>query len=400
MSKAARYERVRVLLVSRPLRVLSIGHSYVVALNRAVMREVARDPGIDLTVAAPTFFHGDLRPIPLEPEPAGSPLKVVPIDVRWTKRVHVFHYDRAALRALLAKKFDVVHMWEEPYILAGYQIALALAKSDSRFAFWTAQNYSKRYPPPFGFFERKVLARAQGWMACADLVRETLAARGYSESTCRTINLAVDLSVFRPPTADVRAATRAELGLDGAVVGYMGRLNEDKGLDVLIAALDRIDRAKTWSFLFLGGGHYRAKIEAWARQRRIDKLKILSVPHDDIPRHLGAMDLLVAPSQTMPAWKEQFGRMLIEAFACGVPVIGSDSGEIPYVIGDAGIVVPEKDVGGWASAIERLHDDESLRTVFREKGLTRATKYSERSIALKYCDFFHWLAEQPLTAHV
>ena len=66
------------------------------------------------------------------------------------------------------------------------------------------------------------------------------------------------------------------------------------------------------------------------------------------------MDLLVAPSQTTPWWKEQFGRMLIEAMACGVPVIGSDSGEIPYVIGDAGMVVSDVDVAGWARAIATL----------------------------------------------
>ena len=66
------------------------------------------------------------------------------------------------------------------------------------------------------------------------------------------------------------------------------------------------------------------------------------------------MDILVAPSQTVSNWREQFGRMLIEAFACGVPVIGSDSGEIPYVIQDAGVVVGEKDELGWIAAIAEL----------------------------------------------
>ena len=57
------------------LRILTIGHSYCVAMNRALVREVARDPELEITVAAPSYFHGDLRPIVLEPEPSGSPLR-------------------------------------------------------------------------------------------------------------------------------------------------------------------------------------------------------------------------------------------------------------------------------------------------------------------------------------
>ena len=82
-----------------------------------------------------------------------------------------------------------------------------------------------------------------------------------------------------------------------------------------------------------------------------NRVKVKLAKHSEVPRYLGCMDLLVAPSQTMKNWREQFGRMIIEAFACGVPVIGSDSGEIPFVIGDAGLVVAETDVAGWAQAI-------------------------------------------------
>ena len=74
----------------RRLRVLSIGHSYCVALNRAVVREVARDPDFDITVAAPSYFHGDLRPIVMEPEPEESPLKVVPVGTRLSRFIHLF----------------------------------------------------------------------------------------------------------------------------------------------------------------------------------------------------------------------------------------------------------------------------------------------------------------------
>ena len=83
--------------MSRPLRILTIGHSYCVALNRALVREVARDPDFEVTVAAPSFFHGDLRPIVLEPEPTGSPLRLVSLRTRLSRLIHVFRYDGSAL---------------------------------------------------------------------------------------------------------------------------------------------------------------------------------------------------------------------------------------------------------------------------------------------------------------
>jgi glycosyltransferase involved in cell wall biosynthesis len=79
----------------------------------------------------------------------------------------------------------------------------------------------------------------------------------------------------------------------------------------------------------------------------------------------------VGPSLTTPRWKEQFGRMLVEAMACGVPVIGSDSGEIPNVIGDAGLVVPEGDSVALRTAIARLRDDATERQRLAERGRAR-----------------------------
>ena len=101
--------------MKRPLRILTIGHSYCVAMNRGIVREVARDSNFEITVAAPKFFYGDLRPIAIEPEPAGSPLKVVGLATTLSRYIHVFRYDGSALRELLRSgDFDVVHAWEEP----------------------------------------------------------------------------------------------------------------------------------------------------------------------------------------------------------------------------------------------------------------------------------------------
>lgn len=382
------------------VRVLTIGHSYCVALNRALVRELARDRDFEITVAAPSFFHGDLRPIVMEPEPAGSPLRVVPIDTRLSRFIHIFRYDGSALRALIREgEFDVVHAWEEPYVFAGYQIARALKNSPARFCFRTAQSYVKRYPPPFSYFERSVLARAQGWIAGASLVYEAMLSKGFPKDTGRVLNLAVDLAQFQPLLPAGRAQVLEELGLQPPVIGFVGRLTPAKGLDVLMHAMDKVGGSRPWSLLLLGSGEYKEKIQEWAaRSGWSNRVQVKLAKHAEVPRYLGSMDLLVAPSQSMKNWREQFGRMIIEAFACGVPVIGSDSGEIPFVIGDAGQVVAEADVAGWAHAIKQLLDSPDQRDDLKWRGLARASRYSTATIAKQYGDYYRWLAGQSLRA--
>ena len=117
--------------------------------------------------------------------------------------------------------------------------------------------------------------------------------------------------------------------------------------------------------------------------------------HEEVPRFLGTMDVLAAPSQTTPRWKEQFGRMLIEAFACGVPVIGSDSGEIPYVIGNAGVIVPEAEPACWTEALAALLIDPVRRERLAQLGLARAQEFSAVSLAKQYASFYRSLVAKP-----
>jgi glycosyltransferase involved in cell wall biosynthesis len=108
-----------------------------------------------------------------------------------------------------------------------------------------------------------------------------------------------------------------------------------------------------------------------------------------VPQWLNAMDMLCAPSLTSGRWREQFGRMLIEAFACGVPVVASSSGEIPFVVGDAGLVVPEGDALRWREAIGSLLVDESARRRLAERGRRRAVaEYDWTSVADRHAAFF------------
>jgi glycosyltransferase involved in cell wall biosynthesis len=292
------------------------------------------------------------------------------------------------LKQILASGWDLVHCWEEPYILVGGQIAWWTPQT-TPLVYFSFQNHSKHYPPPFNWLEQYAMSRAAGWISPGQTVTETLKhRRGYSLPT-RLIPLGVDVNHFYP-NSEAGLQIRRSLGWEeqsAPVIGYLGRLVPDKGLDLLMRVLDRLQTP--WRALFVGSGPMEATLRTWANSHPDNVRICTTVKHGDVPHYLNAMDILCAPSQTMPHWREQFGRMLVEAFACGVPVIGSDSGEIPYVIQDAGVVVGEKDEQGWLEALSDLLESPSRRAELAEKGLQRAyAVYAWSVVAKQHLEFF------------
>jgi glycosyltransferase involved in cell wall biosynthesis len=163
----------------------------------------------------------------------------------------------------------------------------------------------------------------------------------------------------------------------------VARLVPEKGLVVLLRAAARLDG--DWRLRIVGGGPLREHLEALASELGVaERVSFLSqIPSTEMPGQYREMDALAVPSLTTPTWKEQFGpRATVEAMASGVPVIGSDSGAIPNVIGDAGLVVPEGDVDALAAALARLAGDAALRTALGAKGRARVlAHYTQAGIA-------------------
>src|SRR5262249_7659100 len=157
------------------------------------------------------------------------------------------------LKQILREPWDLVHCWEEPYVLSGGQIAWWTPQRTA-LVYATFQNISKRYPPPFRWIERYALSRAAGWIAFGRTIDKAQSSKScYQKRARRIIPLGVDLQRFFPD-AKAGAAIRAELDWEPSgppVVGFLGRFVPEKGLEVLTQALDGTTRP--WRALFVGG---------------------------------------------------------------------------------------------------------------------------------------------------
>lgn len=377
-------------LVAAERRLVTIGHSYVVAENRRLAHEmaVAGAGRWRVSAIAPAAFRGDLRRIALEPM-QNEACAVIPLPVVLDRSPHFMFY-RGLRGALAASDADLVHCWEEPFVFAGAQVARA-APASARVVYATFQNISKAYPWPLSAFERTSMQRAAGWIAFGESVRDTLAARDGYTTPHRVIPPGVDVDRFRPDRA-AGAAMRQRVGWpdDARVVGYLGRFEPQKGLGVLMAALERM--RTPWHALFVGGGSMQRELDAFAA-RHPGRVKVIGgVTHGEVPAWLNAMSVLCAPSLTTARWREQFGRMLIEAMACGIPAVASDSGEMPAVVAGAGRVVPEGEPAVWASALEALLEDNAALTEMSQRGRERArSTFAWPEVAARHLEFFDTL---------
>ena len=189
------------------------------------------------------------------------------------------------------------------------------------------------------------------------------------------------------------------------VIGFVGRFVEEKGLLTLLGALEKLQESKPhrpWKLLLLGRGPLKEKLKAQAQTAGIGDriIWIESVPHADVPKYINLMDTLVLPSETTYAfktlsaigWKEQFGHVIIEAMACQVPVIGSDSGEIPHVIKDNGLVFPESNAASLAEKIATLINHPKQQRELAKRGHSLVMKnYTNTALASQLLDFYKTL---------
>jgi L-malate glycosyltransferase len=352
------------------MTVLVVSHSCSTPINQRIYREIQRRTGWNITLLIPREWKdefGNRSKARLETD-FSAELIDAPV---WGNGSIIFHAYRFPLRRFLReRRFDAIYVNHEPYAIATAQACLA-NRSTWRvpFGFYSCQNIQKRYPFPFRWMERLVYRSSQFAFPITEEVGAVLRRKGYRNSM-NVAPLAFDPALYFPRSRN-DPPTGLERNPGEIVIGYVGRIVEAKGLRTLVKALAKLTDC-AWRLVVVGTGPFEKEFDglvaAAGLAARVVKLGF--IPHEETPKYLATFDVLVVPSESQPNWKEQFGRVIVEALACGTPVLGSDSGEIPKVISASrgGLIFPERNPEALAGALRRLLGDEKLRLRHAEDG--------------------------------
>jgi glycosyltransferase involved in cell wall biosynthesis len=373
------------------MKLLVVGHSYLTAFAQgkyAAMKRASPDLGLRLVIP-PRMAH-PFKLFTAERHAALSEKEVVVIPSFFGRTHMTYVLNPVRLFAML-RSFDPdhIHIEEDPHSFVGVEtVALArwaAPRATISFFIWDNLARTPRFPLNWlkRFFTRFALVRAS-LVVCGNSEAEQLltTVKGYQGRTAVLPQLGLDASDYDNPAPIVGAGVCAE----GPWIGFLGRLNPEKGVIVLLEALDRLQHLP-WRLLVIGNGPLRDEIKRSWQPRFGERIVCLeAVLHAEVPAYLKRLDIFVLPSYAVSHWKEQFGLTLAQAMLTGLACIGSASGAIPDVLGDAGIIVPENDIDQLAAALEKLLGSESLRRALGEKARAMALRRFTNGIVAR--DYF------------
>jgi len=361
-------------------RVSLISHAYLEERYRAKLVQMSR--AVDLELVAPETFPSSYGTVSFNVDPVAQ-YKVrllrpfFPIGIRTSTRWFLRSWD------LGFRRFEpnIIHVENEvhSFILLQAVMCRALFARHAKILLFTWANI---LPTGFNGVVFKALALllrpAIDFYLVGNLEGVHVLARlGVERSRIRVVpQVGVEDELYRKPSALERRVQRDALNLDRRdfVIGYVGRLITAKGIDDLLLATELLRTSSppiSARILVVGDGPEKARLSALA-----PNVVVVSPGGGSaaLP-YYRAMDALVLPSRTQRNWKEQFGRVLIEAMASTVPVVGSDSGAIPEVVGDAGLIFPEGDVRRLAAHLRTLAEKPGLRQKLAERGRLRVIEH-------------------------
>jgi L-malate glycosyltransferase len=346
------------------MKILIVCHSSIIVLNQQLYVEMEKHPGVEIMLFIPEtwrdeYSSGSLRS---KAHPDARYIAQTP-PVFFSGNVSLHFYKKLPLKEINNFKPDLIYMTQEPWSLSCLQFSMLANSKKIPFVFHIHQNIFKNLPFPFSYFEKKAIDGCRVAFGCSQDSLDILKKKGLKKPAY-LVPHAVEVSKFFPGREPER---RSAWGLgESVVIGYLGRFVPEKGLDDLLAAVaPLISEGLDVRVCCVGGGVEKDALETQARALGIAERVHFpgGVPHDQAGEAMRSFDILALPSRTRPNWKEQFGRVLVEAWACGIPTVGSDSGEIPHLIRKTGggLVFEEGNIPSFTDALRKLVTDPELR---------------------------------------
>lgn len=355
------------------MRILIIDKTAGLESSHERSQAIASMEGVELHVLGPRVWIENGRRVEWVPSESQS-YQAYPAPVFGKGYYARVIYGSRMAEAMRKARPDIIQLLEEPWSLTALQAVFwaALFAPHAKLLFYTWENIDRgwNYPSRAGFMyaliDKTLHHRSAGAICATDGALNVLRNKGY-DRPARVISYGV-------PDFFFQSSRRQPADKERFRVGYVGRMLRMKGVETL---LDAAAKCRNIHLRLLGDGDDLSLFQQKAAELGIvDSTEWLDpVPEDELPGFLQTIDALVLPSITTPGWKEQLGRVMIEAMAAGVPVIGSDSGAIPYVIGDAGLIFSERDSVDLARSIQRYQHDPDLRARNAKRGTERAKQH-------------------------
>ena len=375
--------------------------SLVVAGYRSLWRELAQQSTWSVTMIAPDQFReAGMQDLPCAAnDPRNPPLVVLPVKRFHTQAVWFMNLDKYIGFWLAGDRPKIFLCFAEPYSLTALfsflmylkaRVHTFFSSSRPRVLFYGFQNIHKKLPLPLRISQLLLFKCADAILVAGTEHESVLRAHGF-KGRCINLPMWFDPLVFNP--AEETGSRR-----QNTTIGYAGSLLPEKGISqILDAWLDsyrgplrnRNLTLQNTSLEIAGDGPLKQQVTL-----QIEALKKLGVNAHyrgpiaaaEMSQFYQSLDILIVPSLTAPHWKEQFGRVIIEAMACGCVVIGSDSGEIPNVIGDPTRIFPENDRLAFLDVLDRAvrlvkMDSQRTRIEMSQKAIKR---FGDRAVAATF----------------
>ncbi|MFP4466119.1 MAG: glycosyltransferase family 4 protein [Candidatus Goldiibacteriota bacterium] len=359
------------------MKILVVSHSSVIEYHQQKLVILAEEFGFDITLAAPPYWYeGGVKK---KLYTGSKSIKYARCGaVVFKKHMNYFYLNTNAV--LKKIRPDVVHVEEEPFNMACFQFVRGAKKQGIKTLFFTWENIMRDYGFLRSRFEKYVLknadAAAAGNAEGADILKQ----KGFNGP----------VKVIPQYGLNPEDFSAVERNGSGKNIVYAGRLIPEKGVEILLKAVSGLENTAV-NLIGTGEPGYVSSLKELARELNISDRVFFHgyTDRDKMKGIMSEMDIFVLPSLTAGNWKEQFGRVIIEAFASKIPVIGSSSGEIPHVIGDAGLVFEEGNAADLGRCIKKLSDNSGLRRELAIKGYNRMLdRFTNRKIAGMLSEFY------------
>ncbi|MEN2997659.1 MAG: glycosyltransferase [Brevinematia bacterium] len=340
------------------IKVLFVWHGAVEKSYRQLFYEMSKH-GLEMTVITAKRWYESSKWQNFEPIDLDKYYKIYPLKTIFTNHIRAFFYLNLFKIAWLIFKHkpDALYLKQEPYSTSSFTISLItkILSPKTKILIESDENIFKNHPIPFNFFEKFSLKLANTLVVVSTDSTDMYRKKGFNKEIYKTYYFIPELKTDAEP---MNIMSKAKIK-----IGFAGRISKPKGIDTIILAMDELKKRDiNDTELFVVGypedKNYHEYLLKLAEEKGVKVTYLGSLSLDKMFSFYKAIDVLVLPSRTVSWWKEQFGRVLVEAMSCGTPCVGSSSGEIPRVINNPDLIFQEDNYIELANILEKFYTGE------------------------------------------